>query len=77
MAKRRPEPVVEELAENEEFISRDDLTIDVLAIDEEETGEPAVYVRFGGFEDEEAAEEYALFLEETLALLLFQTTKIQ
>ena len=73
MAKRpQPEEVVEELKENEEFISRDDIEIHV-AVDDEE---PIVYVAFNGFEDFEDAEEYAQFLAETLPLLLFETTRL-
>ena len=73
---RRPktEPVIEELKENEEFISRDDIDIEILSTTEEEG--PAVYVKFTGFEDEEDAEEYAQFLAETLPLLLFETTRL-
>ena len=73
---RRPktEPIVEELKENEEFISRDDIDIEILSTTEEEG--PAVYVKFTGFEDEEDAEEYAQFLAETLPLLLFETTRL-
>jgi len=62
-----------ELAENEEYISSDDVEIEV-SVDEEEN---AVIVRFAGFEDYEDAEQYAIFLAETLPLLLFETTKIQ
>lgn len=70
MAKRpQPEEVVEELKENEEFISRDDIAIQI-AVDDEE---PVVFVAFSGFED---AEEYAKFLAETLPLLLFETTRL-
>jgi len=67
-----PEPI-EELKPNEEFISRDDLTIEVIPMDED--GESTVYVRFSGFEDDETAEEYAAFLQDTLPLLLFETTR--
>jgi hypothetical protein len=70
----KPEPVIEELKENEEFISRDDIDIEILSTTEEEG--PAVYVKFTGFEDEEDAEEYAQFLAETLPLLLFETTRL-
>ncbi len=74
MSKRpKPEPVVEELKENEEFISRDDIDIEVMSTTDEE---PAVFVKFSGFEDEEDAEEYAQFLAETLPLLLFETTRL-
>ena len=62
----------EELADNEEFISRDDLEIDVMVSDDE----PVVYVRFSGFGEYEDAEEYAAFLTDTLALLLFETTRL-
>ena len=64
----------EELAENEEFISSDDIDIEVMTTSDEE---PAVYVKFSGFDDVEDAEEYAQFLAETLPLLLFETTRIQ
>jgi hypothetical protein len=70
----KPEPVIEELKENEEFISRDDIDIEILSTTEEEG--PAVYVKFTGFEDDEDAEEYAQFLAETLPLLLFETTRL-
>jgi hypothetical protein len=74
MSKRpKPEPVIEELKENEEFISRDDIDIEVITTIDEE---PAVFVKFSGFEDEEDAEEYAQFLAETLPLLLFETTRL-
>lgn len=76
MAKR---PVVEEkeevLADNEEFISRDDINIEVFSTTDDESS--AVYVKFTGFEDEEDADDYAEFLAETLPLLLFETTKLQ
>lgn len=62
-----------ELSENEEYISSDDVEIEV-SVDEEED---AVIVRFTGFDDYEDAEQYAIFLAETLPLLLFETTKIQ
>ena len=68
----KPEPVEEELKENEEFISRDDIDIEVVVGNES----PDVYVKFSGFEDEEDAEEYAQFLAETLPLLLFETTRL-
>lgn len=63
------------LAENEEFISRDDLDITVFSANEDE--EPTVYVKFTNFESDEDAEEYAEFLAETLPLLLFETTRLQ
>jgi hypothetical protein len=67
------EPIEEELAYNEEHISRDDIDIEVVV------GEdiPDVYVKFSGFEDSEDAEEYAQFLAETLPLLLFESTRLQ
>lgn len=72
--KPKEEPVEEELAENEEFISRDDIDIEVMSTYDEQ---PAVYVKFTGFDDEEDAEEYAQFLAETLPLLLFESTRLQ
>lgn len=72
MPKKKPEPVVEELAENEEFISRDDIDIEVRL-----TEDAKVMVEFSGFDDLEDAEEYAEFLAETLPLLLFETTRVQ
>lgn len=76
MPKKKPEPEVqyEELKENEDFISRDDIEIEVVSTSDDE---PAVYVKFTNFEDAEDAEEYAEFLAATLPLLLFETTKIQ
>jgi hypothetical protein len=75
MTKKRPnkEEEIEELAENEEFISDDDIDIEVVVPEDE----AAVYVKFSGFEDEEDAEAYAQFLAETLPLLLFETTRLQ
>lgn len=74
MPKRPKEEIVEEeLAENEEFISRDDIDIEVVV----GTDSPDVYVKFSGFEDDEDAEEYAQFLAETLPLLLFESTRLQ
>jgi hypothetical protein len=72
---KRPEPeiVEEELKENEEFISRDDIDIEVVISEEE----PSVFVKFSGFDDSEDAEDYANFLAETLPLLLFETTRLQ
>jgi hypothetical protein len=72
---KRPEPEIqeEELKENEEFISRDDVDIEVVVA--EETND--VFVKFSGFDDAEDAEEYAQFLAETLPLLLFETTRLQ
>ena len=76
MTKKRPEKPkeeLEELAENETFISDDDIDIEVVVPEDE----AAVYVKFSGFEDEEEAEAYAQFLAETLPLLLFETTRVQ
>jgi hypothetical protein len=70
---KRPAPLEEELKDNEEFISRDDIDISIAVSDEE----PLVFVSFSGFADEEDAEEYAKFLAETLPLLLFESTRIQ
>jgi hypothetical protein len=71
---KRSEPEIqeEELKENEEFISRDDIDIEVVVANDS----PDVYVKFSGFEDEEDAEEYAQFLAETLPLLLFESTRL-
>lgn len=63
-----------DLADNEEFISRDDISIEVMTTNDEE---PCVYVKFSNFADFEDAEDYADFLAETLPLLLFETTRIQ
>lgn len=65
-------PRKEELEDNEEYISRDDLNIEVVIDDTNN-----VYVKFMGFEDRDAADEYADFLATTLPLLLFETTKLQ
>jgi hypothetical protein len=67
-----PEPEVEELKDNEEFISRDDIDIEV-RLSEDNT----VMVQFSGFNDDEDAEEYAQFLADTLPLLLFESTRLQ
>ena len=68
-----PEIVEEELKDNEEHISRDDIDIEVVIGEDA----PDVYVKFSGFEDNEDAEEYAQFLAETLPLLLFESTRLQ
>lgn len=61
-------------ASNDEvYISRDDIEIEVMSTTDEE---PCVYVKFSNFEDAEDAEEYAEFLAETLPLLLFETTRM-
>jgi hypothetical protein len=67
-----PEIIEEELKDNEEHISRDDIDIEVVVADDSND----VYVKFSGFEDDEDAEEYAQFLAETLPLLLFETTRL-
>ena len=59
----------------EEFISSDEIEIEVMSI--EEDSEHCVYVKFSNFAAAEDAEEYAEFLAETLPLLLFETTKMQ
>ena len=71
---KRPKVEIEEaeLASNEEFISDDDIDIEVVVT--EETNE--VFVKFSGFIDSEDAEAYAEFLAETLPLLLFETTRL-
>jgi len=73
MTKKNQEVEQEELAENEEPLSRDDLDIEV-TLDESDN---SVYVRFSNFEDIDDAEEYAEFLANTLPLLLFETTRLQ
>jgi hypothetical protein len=72
---KRPKVEIEEveLADNEEFISGDDIDIEVVVT--EDSNE--VYVKFSGFEDSEDAEEYAEMLADTLPLLLFETTRLQ
>jgi hypothetical protein len=60
---------------NEDFISSDDIDIEVMCTDEDEN--PCVYVKFSNFESSEDAEEYAEFLATTLPLLLFETTRMQ
>lgn len=62
------------MKENENYISRDDIEIEVMSTTDDE---PCVYVKFSNFADSEDAEEYAEFLAETLPLLLFETTKLQ
>ncbi len=74
MPKKKIEIEVDDLEENEEFISRDDIEIEVMSTTDDE---PAVYVKFTNFIDAEDAEEYADFLAETLPLLLFETTRMQ
>ena len=67
--------MTEENKQEQEFISTNDIDIEVMTT--EEDSEHCVYVKFSNFADEESAEEYAQFLAETLPLLLFETTKIQ
>lgn len=71
MTKKPIPEITDELKDNEEFISRDDLDIQVYT----DNDSPTVYVKFEGFEEMEDAEEYAQFLSETLPLLLFETTR--
>ena len=66
--------MTDQLKDNEEFISRDDIDIEVMSTSDEE---PCVYVKFTNFADAEDAEDYAAFLAETLPLLLFETTRLQ
>ena len=79
MSKRKVKPkeeieeVVDELPENEEFISDDDIDIEVFVDETDNT----VMVKFSGFENDEDLEEYAEFHAETLPLLLFETTRVQ
>ena len=67
--------MTEENKQEQEFISTDDIDIEVMST--EEDSEHCVYVKFSNFADEESAEEYAAFLAETLPLLLFETTRMQ
>ena len=67
--------MTEENKQEQESISTDDIDIEVMST--EEDSEHCVYVKFSNFADEEAAEEYATFLAETLPLLLFETTRMQ
>ena len=68
----KPEPEIEELKENEEFISRDDIDIEIVIGEDSDD----VFVKFTGFNDREDSEEYAQFLADTLPLLLFETTRL-
>lgn len=45
------------------------LKVEVLLSEEDNS----VYVKFEGFEDEEDAEDYAAFLSDNLALMLFES----
>ena len=68
------EPKIES-DDQEEFISSDDIDIEVMST--EENSQHCVYVKFTNFADEESADIYAEFLAETLPLLLFETTRMQ
>jgi hypothetical protein len=69
----KKEEITEELADNEEYLSRDDIDIEV-QIDAESN---RVLVLFSVFNDDEDTQEYAEFLAETLPLLLFESTRLQ
>lgn len=69
----KKEEITDELPENEEYLSRDDIDIEV-RVDEENN---RVMVLFSGFDDEEDTQEYAEFLASTLPLLLFESTRLQ
>lgn len=69
----KKEEITEELPDNEEYLSRDDIDIEV-RVDEENN---RVMVLFSGFDDEEDTQEYAEFLASTLPLLLFESTRLQ
>lgn len=68
------EPKIES-DDQEEFISSDDIDIEVMST--EENSQHCVYVKFTNFADEESADTYAEFLAETLPLLLFETVRMQ
>ena len=76
MADKKKPPLViediEELEENEEYLSPPDLELVIFAMEEEE--EPAVYVKIMNFNDIEEAEDYAETLKKNLPLLLLETT---
>ena len=59
-----------ELSENEEYISRDDINIEIMTSKQDES----VIVRFSGFSDQDEIDAYSVFLAETLPLLLFHST---
>lgn len=61
----------QELPHNEEYISRDDLDLEVLLGPDNE-----VYVKFTGFDSDEEASEYADQLADILPLLLFESTEV-
>lgn len=71
--KEEEKPEEQSLPENEEYISRDDVDIEVRVLQDD----PVIMVQFSGFEDHEDAEEYAQFLADNLPLLLFETTRVQ
>jgi len=64
----------EELSDNEEYISRSDLDLQVMTGEDEK--DPCVYIKIGGFDNLEEADEYAEQLVETLPLLLFESTRL-
>jgi hypothetical protein len=66
----------DELQENEEYIGRGDLDIQVMTGGAETGEQPCVYVKFTGFEDILEADEYADMLVESLPLLLFESTRL-
>lgn len=76
MADKKKPPLIiediEELDENEEYLSPADLELLVFAVEEEDV--PAVYVKIMNFDDIEDAEDYAEKLKKTLPLLLLETT---
>jgi hypothetical protein len=69
-----PQEKEQEQEESSEYLSRDDIEIEVSILDDEPD---AVWVKFSGFDDDEDAEEYAEFLASTLPLLLFESRTIQ
>lgn len=64
----------EELEENEEYISRADLDLQIMT-GEDET-DPCVYIKISGFDDMEEADDYAEDLLENLPLLLFNSKRL-
>lgn len=76
MADKKKPPLIiediEELEENEEYLSPADLDLMIFAVEEEEN--PAVYVKITNFADIEDAEDYAEKLKKNLPLLLLETT---
>jgi hypothetical protein len=73
--KKKPPLIIEdleELEENEEYLSPADLELVIFAVEEDEA--PAVYVKIMNFDDIEDAEDYAETLKKNLPLLLLETT---